>query len=45
MKNSRIALKHPKVENLERRLFLKQSTQTGFSRCGTSTVFRLRCRP
>jgi len=29
MKNSRIALKHPKVENLERRLFLKQSLSIG----------------
>ena len=29
MKNSRIALKHPQVENLERRLFLKQSLSIG----------------
>ena len=29
MKNSRIALEHPKVESLERRLFLKQSLSLG----------------
>ena len=29
MKNSRLALKHPKVESLERRLFLKQSLSIG----------------
>ena len=29
MKNSRIAFKHPKVESLERRLFLKQSLSIG----------------
>ena len=29
MKNSRLALKHPKVGSLERRLFLKQSLSIG----------------